>query len=440
LATVDGIVPLATTASWLIDVVNAAIGALDSPGGVMWPLPAAGGPNTEGTPGRGRGVRIPGSRRTRVRGLASALGEFPVSALAEEIDTPSDDGAGVRALVTVAGNPVLSTPNGPRLAAALGRLDFMLSVDAYLNETTRCADVVLPSPSPLTRPHFDVVFDHLAVRNQARYAPAALPLAPGERSEADTLLELTAIAIGIATGEEPDPDAVDDLVAMTLARQAAQDEASPSAGASPEAMLAAVSQRRRVERLLDLRLRSGPYGDGFGRRPDGLSLAVLEAAPDGIDLGPLQPRLPEILRTPSGRIDLAPPVLLESLDAARALLGCAPADGHLLLVGRRQLRSNNSWMHTIPSLQGGSNACTVLMNPADAERLGIADGQEITLTTPTGRATAPAAVTDAVMPGVVSMPHGWSDGNVNALVGADAIDPLSATSVLAGIPVACSPA
>jgi anaerobic selenocysteine-containing dehydrogenase len=313
-------------------------------------------------------------------------------------------------------------------------------VDAYLNDTTRQADVVLPAPSPLSRPHFDVVFNNLAVRNQARYAPPTMPLADTERSEADTLLQLAAIAIGITTGSEPTVDQLDDVVAGAIAHQAVSDDASRAHGADMAAVLDAVSHRTRVDRLLDLRIRSGPYGDGFGQNPhpEALGLASLEEKPDGIDLGPMQPRLPEVLRTPSGRIELAPEVLVSALDDLRAVLASAQPAPELVLVGRRQLRSNNSWMHTLPGLQGGSNLCTVLINPMDAARLGINDGDDVTLRTDTGATSAPAHVTDEVMPGVVSMPHGWSGTNVNAVVGTDAIDALSATAVLAGIPVAVS--
>ena len=170
-----------TTASWLVDVLNTLTGNLDRRGGVMFTKPAAGSPNTQGPPGIGRGTRIPGSKRTRVRGLPSALGEMPTSAMAEEIDTPSEDGTRVRALITVAGNPALSSPNAARLEKALESLDFMVSVDIYLNETTRHADVILPAPSTLTRTHYDISFTALACRNVVRFSPATLPAADGER-------------------------------------------------------------------------------------------------------------------------------------------------------------------------------------------------------------------------------------------------------------------
>ena len=457
LATSDGrTMPLGTVASWLVDVVNIMIGSLDEPGGVMWPLPPAGGPNTQGPPGIGRGATIPGRRRTRVRGLPSILGEFPAAALAEEIDTPDPDGTRIRALITVAGNPVVSTPDSDRLERALGTLDLIVSLDAYVTETSRHADVILPAPSPLARRHFDIVFTTLAISNTARFSPAAIALQPDERDEAETLLRLTAIAFAIATGEpEASTEDVDGLVALMLAQQAVADESSRAHGRDASDLLAAVAPRTGIERLLDLRIRSGPYGDGFGTHPDGLTLARIEDAPHGIDLGPLQPRLPEVLRTPSGRIELAPAQVVGALADAAALLADPPSEPPLVLVGRRQLRSNNSWMHNLPMLAGGSNACTLLVHPDDAERLGIVDGGDARVATSTGSVVAPVVVTDDVRPGVVCMPHGWGHVaqeawgetarerggvNVNTVVGSADIDLLSGTSVLAGIPVDVSPA
>jgi anaerobic selenocysteine-containing dehydrogenase len=447
-----------TAASWLVDVINALTGNLDRPGGVMWPEPAAGSPNTTGEPGRGRGVRVPGSRRTRVRGLPSVFGEFPAAALAEEIDTPTTDPAGgadqgrLRGLVTIAGNPVLSTPNSARLGTALASLDAMVSVDAYLNETTRHAHVLLPAASPLTRSHYDLAFTGFSIRDQADYSPPSLPRAPGELDEAEVLLRLACAVLGGGIT----PDELDDLTAADTARRIGADPSSPAFGRDPLELLAAVSHRSRQERLLDLMLRGGPYGDGFGAKPEGLSLAALEAAPHGIDLGPLRPRLPGVLRTPSGRVELAPPQLLA--EAARlaehlAELSSAPHGG-LLLIGRRQLRSNNSWMHNVPLLAGGSNGCTLQLNPGDAERLGIGDGQRVTVRSRVGELEAEAELTAGLMPGVVSLPHGWGHSdpatrnataalspgvNSNLLTDEEPLDPLSGTAVLNGIPVEVHP-
>jgi anaerobic selenocysteine-containing dehydrogenase len=431
----DEVVPLATVGSWLIDVINIAIGSLDAPGGVMWPTPSGGGPTTEGVSGTGRGVSIPGRRRTRVRELPSALGEFPASALAEEIDT----GDGLRALITVAGNPVLSVPDGKRLTAALGQLDFMVSIDAYVNATTEHADVILPAPSPLTRSHFDVVFNNLAIRNQARYSSPTLPLGETERDEADTLLQFAAIVIGLVHGHEPSIDDVDDLVAGTVAQQVCSDPASRGYGLDIGEVLAAVSEYRKVERILDMRIRSAPFGDGFGRFPDGLTLATVQANPNGIDLGPLQPRLPEVLRTPTGVIELAPAALLSALGSAAELLNSSTTRADLVLVGRRQLRSNNSWMHGLPTLSGGSNQCTIWVHPDDAARLGVSDGAMANMHTSVGSVQAPVSITTDVMPGVVCMPHGWADSSVNDVVSGAVVDQLSATSVLAGMAVELEP-
>lgn len=434
-----------TVTSWLVDVVNTLTGNLDRPGGVLWAKPAVGSPNTQGEPGRGRGVRIPGSSRTRVRGLASTFGELPAAAMAEEIDTAGPDGERLHALVTVAGNPVLSTPNGARLAAALATLDAVVSVDAYLNETTRFAHVVLPAASPLTRSHYDVALASFAVRTVARWSPPSLPLGPGERDEADVLLQLAATVVGGGVTA----DQLDDLAAHDVARRLAADPSSPAHGRDPADLLAAVAGRRRQDRILDLLLRGGPYGDGFGAVPQGLSLAALEAQPHGIDLGPLQPRLPEVLRTPSGLVELAPPQLLAEAERLAGELRPA-ADDRLLLVGRRQLRSNNSWLHNLPLLAGGSNRCTLHVHPEDAVRLGLGDEGTATVATATGGVEVTVEVTDAVRPGVVSLPHGWGHDvpgaagsvaaaqpgvNLNLLVDETLLDPLSGTSALTAIPV-----
>ena len=432
----DATTPLATLTSWLIDLINIAIGSLDRPGGVMFPLPVAGGPSTEGTPGTGHGVQIPGRRRTRVRELPSALGEFPASALAEEIDTPDPDtGEHIRAVFVIGGNPIVSTPNQHRLTAAFGQLDLLVSVDPYITATSRLADVILPVASPLTRPQHDVVFNNLAVRNQARYSPALLPIPDGEKDETEVVAQLAAIAAGIVSGEEPTAAQIDDLIAYTVAAQAGNDVASRAYGQSPEELLEAVAHRSGVDRILDVRIRSGPYGDGFGAHPDGLTLQHLIDTPHGIDLGPLQPRLPEVLRTPSGRIDVAPPVLLDALASASRLLASDSAPPRFTLVGRRQLRSNNSWMKGLPTLTGGSNIPTVLIHPDDASDLGVLDGADVTVSSSTGSITLPAAVRDDIAPGCLCIPHGWAEANVNALVDVETIDALAGTSVLSGIPV-----
>src|SRR4051812_8500546 len=380
-----------TTASWLIDVLNVVTGNLDRPGGAMFPLPSAGLSNTKGEPGRGRGARF-GRWTSRVRGLGEVFGELPVACLAEEIDTPGD--GQVRALITVAGNPVVSTPNSDRLAAALDELDFMVSIDIYVNETTRHADVILPSPSPLEKAHFDFVFQGFAIRNYANYSPPVLPRPAGMPDEWETVLRL----VGVATGQGADADvaAIDDFVVRAAIGKEVADPHSPWHGRDVEEALAELAPRSGPDRLVDLMLRTGPYG---------LTLADLEAQPHGIDLGPLQPRLPEVLRTPSGRIELAPPALVADVARLHEALGAPRAD--LVLIGRRHLRSNNSWMHNLPLLVRGPEQCTLHVHPDDAARLALVDGGRATIRSRVGTIEAPVEVTPDIRPGVVSLPHGW---------------------------------
>ncbi|MFM7059816.1 MAG: molybdopterin oxidoreductase family protein [Actinomycetes bacterium] len=430
-----------TLASWLVDVVNVLTGNLDRPGGALFPKNAAGSANTGGTPGRGRGFRI-GRRHSRVEGKPEVLGEFPVATLASEILTP---GAGqIRALVTVAGNPVVSTPDAGRLDAALGDLEFMVCVDIYRNETTRHADVILPPGGILTKEHFDLAFYSLSIRNVANYSPPINELPPGEMHEWEILLRLAAIAGG-AQGSAEECSGLDDFIISGLVTKAAQRDDLPSA----EEMLEALALRRGPARVVDFMLRTGPYGDRFGAEPDGLSLAVLEANPHGVDLGPLQPRLPEVLRTPTGRIDLAPALMVADVEARLVPSLGAPIPG-LVLVGRRDLRSNNSWMHNIKVLVKGKARCTLHIHPDDAADLGLTDGAPARVRSRVGEVVIPVEVTDGIRPGVVSIPHGWGHGvpgtdmrvaaeyagvNSNLLTDASVIDPLSGNAVLNGIPV-----
>lgn len=424
-----------TLASWLVDVLNALTAHLDEPGGAMFPCAPAFAANTLGAPGRGRGI-VSARHRSRVSAAPEVFGELPMTCLAEEIETP---GPGqVRALITVASNPVLSAPNGPRLAAALDTLDFMVSVDVYLNETTRHADVILPGCSPLQEFHYDVAFSQLAYRNVARASAPLLPRADGELAEWQILTRLTAIARG--DGLAADVDALDDALTEAELRKFAGDLAP--------ALMQAVAPRRGPERLVDLGLRAGPYGDQFGRRPEGLTLAKLLNAPDGIDHGALAPRLPDALRTPSGRIELAPPMLLADLPRLLAALDEPPPP--LVIVGRRQVRSNNSWMHNLPVLAKGRNRCTLQMHPDDAAALGLVDGGRARVSGHAAEVVAEVELTEAMARGVASLPHGWGHdlpgtrlgvaaaqpgASLNALLDERQRDPLSGNAVLSGVAV-----
>jgi len=443
-------VEFGTLTSWLVDVVNILSGHFDSPGGAMFTLPAIGSPTTRGTPGGGKGAQL-GKWRTRVRGLPESFGELPVAALAEEIDTPGE--GQVRALVTVGGNPCVSTPNVARLTRAIEGLDFMVSLDLYLHETARLADVVLPAPSPLEQPHYDVLLNNLAVRNNARWADAALPLPANQLAEWDTLLRLAAaVAPRPEGGARIDAATVEHLTITRAVELTVHDEGSRIHGRDRDEIIAALGDSRGPERLIDLALRAGPYGDGFGSNPGGLSLQTLRDNPDGVDLGPLQPRIPETLRTRSGTIELAPQPLLDDAERLRQRLAETrePGNHRLVLIGRRDLRSNNSWMHNIEMLVRGKPRCTLYVNPVDATRLRLQTGQQARISSRTGELLAPVEVTEEIMPGVVSLPHGWGHGqpgsrqsvaaeyagvNSNLLSDETLLDPLSGNAVLNGIPV-----
>jgi anaerobic selenocysteine-containing dehydrogenase len=283
----------------------------------------------------------------------------------------------------------------------------MVSVDIYVNETTRHADVILPAPEPLAKSHYDFALYQLAIRSVANYSPTVLDPAPEQPQEWETMLRLAAIAAG--QGPDADLDAWDELVVRTLISREVAIPGSRLEGRDADELFAALSQRRGPERVLDFMLRAGPFGDGFGADPDGLTLAKLEDAPHGIDLGPMRPRLPDVLRTPSGRIELAPEEIVADVPRLEAELvgGKESGNGHMVLIGRRQLRSNNSWMHNLPALVKGKDRCTLQVHPDDAERLGLADGGSARVTSASGELVAPVEVTEEIMSGVVSIPHGW---------------------------------
>jgi anaerobic selenocysteine-containing dehydrogenase len=435
-----------TLTSWLVDVLNTLTGNLDREGGAMFPRAAAGARNTSGLPGRGRGVRF-GRWKSRVRGLPECFGELPASCLAEEIETPGE--GQVRALITVAGNPALSAPNSGRLQRALGTLDYMVSVDIYLNETTRHANVILPPPSVLARSHYDLALYQLAVHNVAHYSPPVLERETDGPDEWEILLHLAGILTG--QGAAADPRLLDDLSAASFIAREVATPGSRVEGRDSQELLEALAPRRGPERLLDFLLRSGPYGDGFQER-SGLNLATLEAHPHGVDLGPLQSRIPEVLRTPSGKIELAPAPLVEDVARLRSSLEqVAGREEHtMLLIGRRDLRSNNSWMHNLHVLTKGKERCTLHLHPTDAGRLGLADGEMAAISSRAGSTEVAVEITDAIMPGVVSIPHGWGHSlpgtrlslarehagiNTNLLADETQVDPLSGNAVLNGIPV-----
>jgi anaerobic selenocysteine-containing dehydrogenase len=428
-----------TLTSWLVDVVNVLTGNLDRPGGAMFPTsPISGAPRPAG-PGRGFTT---GRWHSRVSGHPEVASELPTALLPEEIETP---GAGqVRALLTVAGNPVLSAPDGERLSAALDGLEFMVCIDPYLNETTRHADVILPPPPPSHSPHFDVALAGVAVRNNARYSPPVFALPDDRPDEVQIICRLALGILGVGT--DTDPKLVDDQIISAVLGKEVADPDSPVSGRSVAELTAMLPEGPGYERRLDMMLRLGPFGDAFGAKPEGLTLQTLKDNPHGIDLGPLTPRIPEVLRTPSGKLELAPEPILADIPRLQAALSAD--DGGFLLIGRRHLRSNNSWMHNLPALAGGTNRCTLQIHPDDAARLGVTDTAVVT--GPGGKLAVPVEITDNIRPGVVSLPHGWGHTapgtrlsvaatqagvNVNGLLDSSLLEPLSGTAVLNGVPV-----
>jgi anaerobic selenocysteine-containing dehydrogenase len=394
------------TASWLVEALDVVTGNFDRPGGAMFAKPAI----DLSVLARRLGLNHAGRWATRVRKLPELGGNFPAAAMAEEMETPGE--GQIRGLVTLAGNPVLSVPGSERLARALSKLDFMVSIDTYVNETTRHAHVVLPPRSPLERGHYDVVMHTLAVRNTAKWSPPSVP---------------------------PEPDSRDDFTILwELALRITEARGGP--------LGAAARLARRVgppndERLIDLLLRAGPY--------PGLDLAALRAAPHGIDLGPLVPMRKERVRTKTGLVALAPPALVADVPRVERWVEEARGSG-LVLIGRRHLRSNNSWLHNLPKLVAGRDRATLLMSPGDAAARGLASGAMVRVRGRAGEVMAKLEITDAVMPGVVSLPHGFGHGeaaetmrvagsvpgpNANQLTDELAVEPLTGTAILNGVPV-----
>ena len=373
---------------WLVNALNAITANLDEPGGMMWPRPAYDLCST-----RSAGETHAGRWRSRVRSLPEFDGEFPVATMADEMLTP---GPGrVRAFITSAGNPVLSTPHGAKLDDALNGLDFMVSIDPYLNETTRHADVILPPAHGLELDHYDVIFHHFAVRNTARYSEALYEIAPSSAT----------------TGRS--------------SKRSASASRAPPASIPPNGSISACAAAR--------------------TRRAWTSCGSTRTASTTVRCSR---RLPQRLLTANGRVRLAPPAFIADLERLEADLAEPVAE--LVLIGRRQLRSNNSWMHNAPRLMRGPDRCTVMLNPADASARGIATGDPVIVRSAVGAVTVPAEVTDALMPGVVSLPHGFGHArsgvrmsvaavnpgaSYNDLADPDRLDELTGNAALNGVPV-----
>jgi anaerobic selenocysteine-containing dehydrogenase len=439
-------VEFGTVTAWMAAVLNILTGNFDRPGGVMTSSAVASRIDDR-EPG-GRGYRT-GRWKSRVAGHPEVNGEFPAAGLAEEMETP---GAGqIRALLTVASNPVRSFPNSDRLDRAFANLDFYLAVDIYVNESTRHADVILPPPSGLAEEQYELAFLANAVRSFAKYSPPVFT-AEGP-SEEDLFARLVLILRG--EGAQADPASIHQEMISEAVARLLRDPTSPIADRDPKEILAELEGLSPVGQMLDLRLRTGWQGDLFGDKEGGISLAKLVQHPHGVDLGPMVERFPGRLKTESGRFELASPKLVEDWARVRARLEDPVAPDQMLLIGRRHIRSNNSWMHNVESLVRGRERCTLLMNPDDAKRLGIENGGMSEVRSRVGALCVVVETSDVMMPGVVSLPHGWGHdvegirmkvaaahpGVPSNVLTDDAIlDLPSGNAVLNGIPVEISPA
>ncbi|MFK7976063.1 MAG: molybdopterin-dependent oxidoreductase [Halioglobus sp.] len=427
-----------TLASWLVDVINVLRGRLDAKGGAMFPKPATGHTDPAAAP-----PELGYNRwQSKARGFPEYMAMLPASLMAEEMELKGEHQ--VRAMITVAGNPVLSVPNGKRIHAAMDDLDFMVAFDFYLNETTAQADIIIPSTTQLEHSNYDFLFSSTCVRNFAQYSPQVFEPEPEALEQWEIMNEVTARMNGM-TRSDLESMMLDGMIDQTLANS------EELAGLTADDIKAATAHHQGPERLLDIMLRAGPYGDKF--KGEGLNLDQVKEAPHGIDLGPLEPRLPELLATPGKRINLVPSIITDDLSRLEKAMHEGPGDD-MLLIGRRHIRDMNSWLHNLNNYARGKNRCTLLINSADAKKLGIVDGGQAKISSRVGAFVAEVNETEDIMPGVVSLPHGFGHTytgtgqsiaseqipgiSANDLVDDNEMDMPSGTSIVNGVPVTVS--
>lgn len=408
--------------TWLINLLNIVTGNLDREGGVLFATPAI--DVLEATAKAGQKGHA-GYYRSRVRGLPEFGGELPAACLAEEIDTPGE--GQLKGLVTSSGNPVLSSPNGKRLEQALAQLELMVSIDIYINETTRHAHYILPPTFGVERSHYDLAFHLFGVKNTTRYAPPMVPREPDQRHDWE-IFNALASRLGKKGPLTRLQGPLKRWVGDTLG----------------------------LEGVLDLGLRFGPYGSGLNLLGNGLTLKKLKEAPHGLDFGPLKPRFPERLFTPDKRIQLVSERYVKDLERLQKQFGLhEPArvvsePPGLVLISRRELRSNNSWLHNSRRMVKGKNRCTLHMHPQDAAARGLQAGQDVSVSSAVGEVRVPLQLEEAMMPGVVSLPHGYGHHrpgirmqvaasvagvSINDLTDPARVDELSGNAALSGVPV-----
>lgn len=443
-------VEFGTMASWATDVINVLTGNLDRPGGIMFNCAPT--VRFDSTPG-GRGFAT-GRWHGPASGRPEVKGELPAATLAQEITDPD---TGIKALIVVGANPVRSFPNSDRIAAALDELELMVSIDPYITATSRHAHVILPPPSALERSHYDLAFEAAMVRSFAKYSPAVFQT--DQPSEEQILARLSLVVGG--AGADADPGIVHEMAIDQAVSAEVANPKSPIHGRDKAEILDALGEWSWSEQFIDLRLRVGRFGDGFGADPDGLTLRrLIDEHPHGRDFGPLVERFPGAIKTASGTVELAPPLIVA--DFARLAAAPGPtvsnptaSNSEMALIGRRHLRSCNSWLHNVDVLVKGKPRCNLLVNPVDAERLGLVAGGSALVSSRVGELKVPVEISDEIMPGVVALPHGWGyqdDGielrvartqpgvNSNQLTDDAPLDTLSGNGVLNAIPVSVTAA
>jgi anaerobic selenocysteine-containing dehydrogenase len=431
-----------TATSWLIDVLNTITGNLDREGGNLFtgggiPMGMLFEDNCK------NGVFPVGRWHSRVNKLPEAIGMLPTAALADEMLTPGE--GQVRGFVTQAGNLVLSNPNAAKLQRAFAGLEFMLSLDIYVNETTRYADIIIPGPSYAEHSDFAAVTAYETIRKFVKWGPPIFAPEPGTPHDWQIFAGLAARLKGVTVAE------IEESYIRELLGRAIAEGRSEARHVSLEQARKLIGDEPGPDRIFDILIRGGPMGDAFGAVPDGLTLDKVKAHPHGLDLGPLDAgMLPRLLATPDKMIDLAPPQLLTEVPRMQAALGELEKPGSMVMIGRRDHRSKNAWMHNIHLLAKGKERCTLLVNPADAKRLGIATGSRARLKTRIAEIEPLVEVSDEIMPGVVSLPHGWghvdsqthqrvanahAGVNANSIIDEAALDLPSASTILNGVPV-----
>lgn len=437
-------------AHWMLMSLSILSGNLDRKGGMMFASAPTGGFG----PGSNDGSKPYGRWHSRVRGVPETCGELPASLLAEELTAP---GAEVHGMLTICGNPVLSVPRGNKIREAMKSVDFVVSLDIYVNETTSQADIILPSTVHPEHSNIDVTFQNFTTRNYVSFSPQIFEPEAGLKDLGEIILEISARMSGLSRDE------MEGYVYQGMVDMALQRAREGGYELTAQAINEQVTGDTMPERFVDIMLRSGPYGDQFGRRAEGISLHAVKAHPQAsMDLGALESRIPAVLRTPQKRIDLMHELfatdlarLKERFDALAANAKASGEDNVFLLVGRRHIRDMNSWLHNLVPYVRGKNRCTMKISTSDAAHIGLKTDGLARVVSDVGELQVPVEITDEMMPGVISIPHGFGHAyadsqqsnaqllspgvSCNDIID-ESLDVASSTCVVNGVPVRVYPA